>query len=61
MTAGGLSTSNSTVAWGTGRSAGHSGEPKQAWAAWESGQTPKCLLPPMLSLLKYFAVRLLER
>src|SRR4051812_3216413 len=46
-------TSNSTLAWGTGRPAGHSGVPKQAVAAWLSGQTPKCLLPAMSSLCSY--------
>jgi hypothetical protein len=38
-------TSNSMLACGTGRSAGHSGLSKQACAAWVSGQTPKLLLP----------------
>jgi hypothetical protein len=38
-------TSNSMLTCGTGRSDGHSSVPRHAWAAWASGQTPKCLLP----------------
>jgi len=45
-------TSNSMLACGTGRSAGHSEVPKQACAAWPSGQTPKLLLPSMSSLCR---------
>jgi hypothetical protein len=35
---------------GTGRSAGHSGVPKHASAAWDSGQMPKDLQPAICSL-----------
>jgi hypothetical protein len=45
-------TSNSMLAWGTGRSSGHSDVPKQARAAWVSGQTPKDLHPSMSSLCR---------
>jgi hypothetical protein len=45
-----FATSNSMDAWGTTRSAGHCGVPKQACAASESGHTPKCLLPGTLPL-----------
>src|SRR3954451_732268 len=41
------------LAWGTGRSPGHSGAPKHAVAASVSGQTPKCRQPSMRSLAKY--------
>src|SRR4051812_10249994 len=46
-------TSNSTDAWGTGRSDGQSAVPKHARAAWGSGQTPKCLAPSSASEWKY--------
>src|SRR3954452_3513161 len=46
-------TSNSTDAWGTGRSDGQSAVPKHASAAWASGQTPKCLAPSSASEWKY--------
>lgn len=42
--------STSIEAWGITRSAGNCGVPRQASAASESGQTPKCLLPAMLPL-----------
>ena len=45
-------TSNSMLVWGTGRSSGQSDVPKQARAAWVSGQTPKDLHPSMPSLCR---------
>src|SRR3954451_8215224 len=53
VTASASSTSNSTLACGTVSSAGHDGVPKHASAAWDSGQTPKCLLPAIFSLCQY--------
>src|SRR6476620_11423268 len=47
VTASVLSTSNSMDAWGTIRSAGHSGVPKHASAACDRGQIPKCFAPGM--------------
>src|SRR5512132_2381748 len=38
---------------GTVSSAGHDAAPKHASAAWDSGQTPKCLLPAIFSLCQY--------
>jgi hypothetical protein len=38
---------------GTGRSVGHFAVPKHASAAWDSGQTPKCLQPSICSLWMY--------
>ncbi len=51
----GVGDSNSTDICGTGRPAGHSGVPKQASAACESGHTAKCLTPSISSLWKSVA------
>ena len=45
-TASGLATSNSILACGTGRSAGHSGSPKHACGARARGQTPEAPCSP---------------
>ena len=52
-TASALATSNSMLTCGTGCSAGHSGLPKQASAACDSGQIPKDLHPATSSLWRY--------
>jgi hypothetical protein len=41
------------LACGTGRSAGHCAVPKQASAAWDSGQTAKCLQLSICSVWWY--------
>ena len=45
-------TSNSMLTWGVVRCSGQSFWPKQAWAAWVRGQTPKCRVPATSSLWK---------
>ena len=45
---------------GTGLATGHCGVPKHASAAWDSGQTPKCLQPSICSLWTYSSSPLLE-
>jgi hypothetical protein len=46
-------TSNSSHAWGTGTSSGHTLEPKQDSAAWERGQRAKAFAPSTCSVWRY--------
>src|SRR5437588_1331553 len=55
------STSNSSQAWGTGSSAGHSAVPKHDSAAWASGQTANVLAPLTSSVCRYSPSSTLNR
>src|SRR5438105_11857305 len=55
------STSNSSQAWGTGSSAGHSAVPKHDSAAWASGQTANVLAPFTSTVCRYSPSSTLNR